>query len=285
MRKKRGSMAVGQSAAGRVFVVTGAGRGIGRQVVEELLARGALIAAVDRDGAGLAQLTEAAGERRLSTHELDVADASAVAALPDAVLAAHGRVDGLFNIAGIAQNFETAAGIAPDRMRTVIDVNLYGTVALTRAFLPLLEQRPDGAVVMITSSLAAMVPVPGAALYGASKAAVAQFGFGLAQDLRNARSKVTVTTVLPGTIWTDLVRQSALTLGTPEAVAKAFAMPAAKAARRMVEATLRGRRRVVVGKDARVYDVLGRLSPALAERVSYLQVANFVYRDRSAGDS
>lgn len=266
---------------GRVFAVTGAGNGIGYRVARELLERGARVAAADLDEAGLAALAqEAAADDRLTLHPLNVADADAVALLPGQVLAAHGQVDGLFNIAGIAQNFETAGGIEQGRLRQIVDVNFYGTIDLTRAFLPVLQQRPDGAVVMVTASLAAMVPVPGAAIYGASKAAVAQFGYGLAQDLRNARSKVTVTTALPGTIWTDLVRASAVTLGTPEAVAKAFAMPADKAAHRMIEATLRGRRRVVIGKDAHVYDFLGRLSPALAERVSYLQVANFVYRDR-----
>lgn len=265
-----------------VFVVTGAANGIGKCVALELLERGGRVAAADLSEAALQKLAdEAQAGERLSTHVLDVADADAVAALPEAVVGAHGHVDGLFNIAGIAQNFETAGGIADARMQQIVDVNFYGTVGLTRAFLPLLEARPAGGVVMITSSLAAMVPVPGAALYGASKAAVAQFGYGLAQDLRNAKSKVTATTVLPGTIWTDLVRESAVTLGTPEAVAKAFAMPAPKAAHKMIDATLKGRGRVVIGKDARVYDLLRRVSTNLAERVSYLQVANFVYRERA----
>ncbi|MFZ2509669.1 MAG: SDR family NAD(P)-dependent oxidoreductase [Gordonia sp. (in: high G+C Gram-positive bacteria)] len=266
---------------GKVFVVTGAGNGIGRRVALELLRRGGRVAAADLDQTGLADMAQEAGAGdRLTLHLLNVADTEAVALLPGQVLAAHGHVDGLFNIAGIAQNFEPAGGIERARLRQIVDINFYGTVDLTRAFLPLLQERPAGGVVMLTASLAAMVPVPGAAIYGASKAAVAQFGYGLAQDLRNAKSKVTVTTVLPGTIWTDLVRASAVTLGTPEAVAKAFAMPADKAAHRMIEATLRGRRRAVIGKDAHVYDFLGRISPALAERVSYLQVASFVYRER-----
>lgn len=267
--------------AGKVFAVTGASSGIGRCVALELLDRGARVAAADRNAEGLAELTaEAAAGERLSTHPLDVTDVDAIRHFPSAVVGRHGQVDGLFNLAGIAQNFETAGGIESARMRQIVDVNFYGTVDLTRAFLPLLEERPDGGVVMITSSLAALVPVPGAAVYGASKAAVAQFGYGLAQDLRNSKSNVTATTVVPGTIWTDLVRASAVTLGTPEAVAKAFAMPAPKAARKMIDATLKGRTRVVVGKDAHVYDALGRVSTRLAERVSYLQVASFVYRDR-----
>ncbi len=266
---------------GSVFVVTGAGNGIGRCVALELLARGGRVAAADLDETALARLArEAAAGERLSTHRLNVADGEEVAALPATVLERHRQVDGVFNIAGIAQDFERAGEIDEARMRRIIEVNFYGTTAVTRAFLPLLEQRGGGGVVMITASLAAMVPVPGAALYGASKAAVAQFGYGLAQDLRNAKSKVTVTTVLPGTIWTDLVRGSSQTLGMPEAVAKAFAMPAPKAAHLMIEATLRGRTRAVIGKDAHFFDAVGRVSTRLAERLSYLQVARFVYRAR-----
>ncbi|MFM9378874.1 SDR family NAD(P)-dependent oxidoreductase [Gordonia sp. VNK21] len=267
--------------AGKVFVVTGAANGIGEQVVRELLARQARVAAVDLDEAALQRLSESAAVGgRLSTHRLDVTDAGAVAALPAAVIAAHGQVDGLFNIAGIAQDFETAAGIDEARMRTVMEVNFFGTVAMVRSFLPELERRPGGAVVMNTASLAAMVPVPGAAIYGASKAAVAQFGYGLRQDLRHAGSAVSVTTAVPGTVWTELVRASANTLGTPEVVARTFAMPAGRAARRMIETTLRGRTRVVIGKDAHFYDGLGRLSKRAAERISYLQVARFVYRSQ-----
>ncbi|GED97765.1 SDR family NAD(P)-dependent oxidoreductase [Gordonia crocea] len=263
-----------------VFVVTGGGNGIGKAVVLALLQRGATVAAADLDEVALARLAADAGAgERLSIHRLDVADADAVNRLPAAVVERHGQVDGLFNIAGIAQHFEKAAGIAEDRMKQILDVNFYGTVAMTRAFLPLLEQR-DAGVVVITSSLAAMVPVPGAALYGASKAAVAQFGYGLAQDLRNAKSRVTVTTVSPGTVWTDLVRQSSQTLGAPEALARAFAMPAEKAADKIVDAALGGRMSVVIGKDAKFYAAVGRVSTRLAERLSYLQVARMVYRER-----
>lgn len=268
---------------GNVFAVTGAGSGIGRCVALELLTRGGSVAAADLNADGLATLVAGAGAGdRLSTHVLNVADEDACAAFPAAVVRSHGQVDGLFCIAGIAQNLETTDSIPDARLHQILDVNFYGTVSLIRAFRPALEDRRNGGVIMITSSLAAIVPVPGAATYGASKAAVAQFGYGLTQDLRNANSKVTATTVLPGTIWTELVRESAKTLGTPEAVAKAVAMPASKAAHLMIDATLKGRGRVVIGKDAHLYDFLRRFSTTLAERVSYLQVAKFVYRDRAA---
>lgn len=268
---------------GNVFVVTGAGNGIGRRVALQLLARGGIVVAADRSIDGLAETARLAqglttASAALSTHVLDVSDHDAVSAFPDTVITEHGRVDGLFNIAGIPQEFETVGGVEDARIETLMQVNFYGTVWLTRAFLPYLEQRPKGGVIMNTSSLSALVPVPGAAVYGASKAAVALFTYGLSQDLRGARSRVTATTVIPGTIWTDLVRDSAKTLGTPEWVAKGFAMDADRAARQMIEATLRGRQRVIVGRDAHVFSAARRVSSRVAERMSYMQVGTFVYR-------
>lgn len=271
---------------GNVFVVTGAGNGIGRQVAIELVARGGIVVGADLNEAGLDETARQVSDRgRFAAHRLDVSDRAAVAGFPDVVLDRHGRVDGLFNVAGIPQEFETVEEVTDERIETLMEVNFYGTVRMTRAFLPHLQDRPHGGVVLLTSSLSALVPVPGAAIYGATKAAVALFGYGLAQDLRGTSSSVTATTVIPGTIWTDLVRASARKLGTPEALARGFAMDAGKAAHRIIEATLAGRTRVVIGRDAHVYSGLRRVGSALAERVSYHQVGHFVYRGagRSGG--
>lgn len=262
--------------AGAVFVVTGAGSGIGRHVALELMARGATVAGADVNPAGLADTAVLADADRFSTHLLDISDKDAVDRFPAAVLAQHGRIDGLFNIAGIPQHFESVPDITDEQIDRLMTVNFWGTVWMTRAFLPILRERPDGAVVMNTSSLSAMVPFPGAAIYGASKAAVALFGYGLARDLRP--SKVTVTTAIPGTVWTELVRSSASALGTSEALARRFAMKPDRAARQLVKATLRGRMRVVVGKDAHLFRVVRRVSFRAAELLSYLQVGRFVYR-------
>lgn len=269
------------SPADKVFVVTGGGNGIGRQVTLELVAQGATVAAVDVNAVGLQETARIAGER-VSTHVLDISDAAAVAAFPQQVIDEHGAVDGLFNIAGIAQPVETTLDVTPERIDRLMTVNFRGTVAMTQAFVPHLVTRPEGGRIMLTSSLSGIVPVPGAAMYGASKAAVAYFGFGLAQDLRRLAPSVTATTVIPGTIWTDIVRGSAESMGIPIAVAKAFAMSPQKAARKMIRVTMRGRASSVVGKDAHVYRALGRISAPLADRVSYLQVGNFAYRDRPA---
>jgi NAD(P)-dependent dehydrogenase (short-subunit alcohol dehydrogenase family) len=265
--------------AGAVFVVTGAGSGIGRQVARELVARGATVAAADVNVDGLAETQSLATDpSRITIHQLDISDKDAVERFPSEVLDRHGRVDGLFNIAGVGQSPSAVPDIADAAMERLVQINFWGTAWMTRAFLPALSERPDGAVVMNTSSLSALVPFPGAAIYGASKAAVALFGYGLARDLRASGSKVTVTTALPGTIWTELVRSSAVELGTSEALARRFAMSPERAARKLVNATLRGRMRVIVGKDAHLFSLARRISFALAERLSYLQVGWAVYR-------
>lgn len=264
--------------AGRVFVVTGAASGIGRCVAQELVRRGGYVVGADRNDAGLAETSLLIGDRsRFSTHVLDIGDADAIAVFPDEVIVAHGRVDGLFNIAGIPQPVSTVTEVDADTAEQILRINFFGTLWMCRAFLPRLEERPDGAVIMNTSSLSAIAPFPGAAIYGASKAAVALMSYGLAQDLRG-RSKVTVTAALPGTVWTGLVRDTARSLGTSEALAQRFAMRPERAARRMVDATLKGRQRVVIGADAHLFDAANRLSTHLAERMSYLQVGSFVYR-------
>jgi len=263
--------------AGKVFVVTGAGNGIGRQVALELVEQGATVAAVDINAEGLEQTAAEAGSR-ISTHVLDISDSEAVAAFPQIVIDTHGAVDGLFNIAGIAQSVGTTLDITPEHVDRLMTINFRGTVEMTQAFIPHLSARPDGGRIMLTSSLSAIVPVPGAAVYGASKAAVAYFGYGLSQDLRRLAPSVTATTVTPGTIWTDIVRNTAESMGIPIAVAKGFAMSPRKAAKRMITVTMKGRTSSVIGKDAHVYRALGRISSPLAERVSYLQVGSFAYR-------
>ncbi|MEU4649451.1 SDR family NAD(P)-dependent oxidoreductase [Nocardia fluminea] len=264
-----------------VFVVTGAGNGIGRCVALELIARGAFVVGADRDEQALTATAALVTDReRFTSHPIDICDRAAVAAFPAGVIASHGQIDGLFNIAGIAQELQPVTDLSDARIETLMQVNFFGAVWMSRAFLPHLLQRPRG-VILNTSSLSAIVPVPGSAMYGASKAALALFSYGLAQDLRG-RSNVTVTTVLPGSVWTDLVRKVARQMGAPEKLAKAFSAQPEHVAHRIVDATVKGTGRVVIGKDAHFYDAVRRLSTWLADRLSYLQVGHGVYPKRAA---
>ena len=249
--------------ADRVFVVSGAGSGIGREVVRDLLGRGARVAAVDLNEPGLQQLAgEMRAGDRLSTHALNVTDAAAVALLPDVVVAAHGTVDGLLSIAGIIQLFEPVTALPRDVAERVMNVNFWGTYNLDTAFLPLLVQRPEASLLNV-ASMGALAPVPGQGVYGASKAAVKLLTECLYAELRD--SHVAVTLVIPGGVGTNITANSGVEAPKLAAGGKAPKVTAADdAARQIVEAVEKGSFRVLIGSDARMLDRLARVSPVRA---------------------
>ncbi|MFX0539979.1 SDR family NAD(P)-dependent oxidoreductase [Ornithinimicrobium sp. Y1847] len=253
--------------SGKVFVVTGAGNGIGREVTLALLERGARVAAVDLRAESLEQTAALAraGER-LTLHTVDITDREGVEALPEAVLTAHGVVDGLLNVAGIIQEFVPFLELSYEGMAKVLDVNLWGTLHTCKAFLPHLLARPEASLVNV-SSMGGFAPVPGQTIYGASKAAVKLFTEGLYAELRE--TPVEVTIVFPGAIGTDITTNSGVQVpgggSREEAEAGHQTLPAPDAARIIVErAVEQGRYRVTVGRDATMLDRISRLAPQRA---------------------
>lgn len=250
-----------------VFVVTGGGNGIGREVVLALLARGGRVAAVDLSREGLdatVGLATTASPDRLSTHVIDLTDRADVETLPDAVREAHGRVDGLVNVAGIIQPFVKFADLGYPQMEKVLAVNLWGVIHTCKAFVPHLVQRREACIVNV-SSMGALAPVPGQTMYGASKAAVKLFTEGLYAELRT--TTVAVTVVFPGAVSTGIAQNSGVSVpGMDEAPADLAKnlTSAPEAARQIVEGIEKGSYRVVIGRDARGLDRLSRLSPQRA---------------------
>lgn len=254
---------------GKVVVVTGAGSGLGREVTLELLRRGARVAAVDLRADGLAETQRAAQAQgltgagpRLSTHPLDITDRAAVEALPDAVIAAHGCVDAVVNNAGIMQPFRTVEDLDYPTIERVIDVNLMGTLHMVKAFLPHLKGRPQGHICNV-SSLGSFLPVPGQAVYGASKAAVKLLSEALYAELLDTH--VGVSVVLPGGMATNISANSGVTMPTaPAASSKVPITPAPEAARILVEGIERDRLHVLIGSQTRMMDAVMRVSPKRA---------------------
>src|SRR5699024_3953720 len=246
--------------ADRVFVVTGGGNGIGREVVLRLLRVGARVAALDVSEAGLAASARlAAAGDRLITHAVDLADRGAVEALAEEVRATHGQVDGLLNVAGIIQPFIPLADLSYEQLEKVMDVNFWGVVHTVKTFLPLLRERPEAALVNV-SSMSALAPVPGQSGYGASKAAVTLLTQALQAELQ--KTAVTVTTVFPGAIGTEITKNSGVDMGRDrDDSAAAQTTPADEAGRQIVEAVEKGATRVRIGKDAKLLDRLSRLIP------------------------
>jgi len=250
-----------------VFVVTGGGNGMGREVVLDLLKRGARVAAVDLNEQGLAETATLAGAAadRLTVHGLNVTDRADVLALPDTVLAAHGRVDGLLNVAGIIQPFVTIQDLGFDVMERVMNVNFWGVVNMTKAFLPLLLARPAAAILNV-SSMGGFLPVPGQAVYGASKAAVKLFTEALYAELRG--TSVAVTVVFPGGVATNITQNSGVDTSKMAAAMEGKKAPkttsVAEAGREIIDALEKGTYRLRIGGDARLMDRLSRLAPRRA---------------------
>ncbi len=246
----------------KVMVVTGGGNGIGRELVLLLLKKGAKVAALDISEKSLQETAALAGPLapNLSRHVVNIVDRAAVEALPDAVIAAHGAVDGLINCAGIIQRFVRFNELTYADIERVIDVNLYGTINTTKAFLPHLLKRPEAHIANV-SSMGGFLPVPGQTLYGASKAAVKLFTEGLNSEL--VGTPVHVTIIFPGAIKTNIAGNSGLTSLKMDADKHGnFKMTLPDvAAQVIVDAVENNRQRVMVGSDAKLMDFLSRLMP------------------------
>lgn len=248
--------------SGRVFVVTGAGSGIGRATALQLLGRGARIAAVDLHAQALDDLARLArAGNRLSLHPLNIADRGAVESLPDAVIAAHGEVDGLLSIAGIIQPFDPVMELPLETAERVMAVNFWGTYYLDMAFLPHLVKRPEACLVNV-SSMGALVPVPGQGVYGASKAAVLLLTECLYAELRE--SCVAVTVVIPGAVGTNITENSGVEAPVMADGQGAKVTSADDAATQIIDAIRDGTFRVLIGGDARMLDRMARLMPVRA---------------------
>lgn len=261
---------------GKVWVVTGAGSGMGRELALELLRRGARVAAVDLSPGGLEDLatTAAAGER-LSTHVLNITDRDAVAALPAEVVAAHGAVDGVVNNAGIIQPFVPVAELDDAAIERVLDVNLMGTLHMVRAFLPHLLERPEAHLANV-SSMGGFFPFPGQTVYGASKAAVKLLTEGLYAELLDTR--VAVSAIFPGAVRTAITENSGVAQpgGGAAAAEDTGGMPmtsAEKAAQIMIAGLEKDKLHIYVGPDARLMNIAIRVAPRPAIRFVQRQMS------------
>jgi NAD(P)-dependent dehydrogenase (short-subunit alcohol dehydrogenase family) len=255
---------------GKVWVVTGAGSGMGRELVVQLVRRGARVAAVDLHAAALAETAALAGTgAQVSTHVLDITDRAGVDALPAAVVEAHGTVDGLLNNAGIIQPFVGVADLDDAAIARVMDVNFSGTLQMVRAFLPLLLRRPEAHIANV-SSMGGFFPFPGQTIYGASKAAVKLLSEGLYAELLDTPVRVSV--IMPGAIDTSITANSGVE--EPDVEEGSARMTSAdKAASIMIAGIEKDRLHIYVGPDAKAMSLAIKIAPRPAIRFVQRQMA------------
>ena len=251
---------------GKVAVITGAGSGIGRALALDLAARGAVLALSDKDEVGLLETAErctARHAREVHAEKLDVSDRAAIADYASSVAGDLGRVNVVFNNAGIALHgdFEETPY---DEFERVMDVNFWGVVNGTKEFLPHLIASGDGHLVNI-SSLFGLMGMPGQTAYNASKFGVRGFTEALRTEMLIAKHPVQVSCVHPGGIKTAIARNARTTAShDQQTVAQFFdrklaKTTAEKAAGIIVDGVLKNKPRIVVGADAKFLDGYVRL--------------------------
>jgi len=261
----------------RVAVITGAGSGIGRALALQLATAGCEVALSDINQKGLEKTAEQVKKLGITPHIqlLDVGDRAAIHAYADTVFAHYGRINLVFNNAGVALG-ATVEDMKYEDLDWLMAINFGGVVAGTKAFLPYLQQADEGHIVNI-SSLFGLVSMPTQSAYNAAKFAVRGFTESLRQELELSNSNVSCTCVHPGGIKTNIARNarmndiSAITGSTPEkAIAdfeRLFRTTAEQAATTILNGVKRNKRRVLIGNDAKAIDLMQRLLPTFYQRV------------------
>ena len=266
-----------KSFDGRVAAVTGAASGIGRALAVELASRGAHLAISDVDADGLADTAARCEGRgvKVTSAQVDVADRDRVHAWADEVVADHGKANLIINNAGVALG-ATVDGMTYEDLDWLMDINFWGVVHGTKAFLPHLKATGEGHVVNL-SSVFGLMSIPSQGAYNAAKFGVRGFTDALRMELDIARCGVSATTVHPGGIKTNIARsarihESALELSgqasaAPEEFDKIAKTSPEGAAHQILTAVERNRRRCLVGPDAKAIDLLSRLPAGVYQRV------------------
>ncbi|TDC64631.1 SDR family oxidoreductase [Micromonospora sp. KC207] len=185
---------------GRVTVVTGATRGIGRATAEALVTAGASVIVTGRDGDQAQQVAKEIGA--VAGHGLDVTDPEAVGAVFKAIASGHGRIDALVANAGVLEN-ALIGMIKPDLVARMLDTNVAGTISSVQAAARVMMRKKSGSIVLLASILGERGSA-GQTAYAASKAAVAAVAKSAAKEL--GPRGIRVNAVAPGIIETDLIR-------------------------------------------------------------------------------
>src|SRR3954469_14737083 len=283
--RQRGRGATMTAITTATVAVTGSASGIGRALALELAARGCDLALADRDEAGLqsvaAEIAKTAGAktatakteitktRKVSTHRVDVGEPGQIAEFAEAASAAHPKLNIVINNAGVAL-LGSFSEIEQAQMDWLFNINFWGTVHGTRAFLPILSKQREAHIVNLSSIFGIIAP-PGQTAYSAAKFAVRGFSESLRHELAMAASPVRLSVVHPGGVATNIVRNSRTGTGMTDNARRAQSIErfdaVAKttpkgAALRIIGGIEKNQPRILIGNDARFMDLLQRFRPA-----------------------
>lgn len=259
---------------GAAAAVTGAASGIGRALAIELAARGCDLALADRDEAGLQAVAAEIGKagattRKVTIHRVDVSEPSQIADFAQAAVAAHPGLNIVVNNAGVAL-MGTFDEIDQAQMDWLMNINFWGVVHATRAFLPHLSRQREAHIVNLSSVFGIVAP-PGQTAYAAAKFAVRGFSESLRHELQVAESPIKLSVVHPGGVATNIARNSRSGSGVTDNARRTEAIERfdavarttpATAAQRIIAGIEKNEPRILIGGDARLLDLVQRLRPA-----------------------
>ncbi|MBP5073150.1 SDR family NAD(P)-dependent oxidoreductase [Pseudomonas chlororaphis] len=264
-----------KSFTDKVAAITGAGSGIGRALALALAKRGCHLALSDVNAQGLERTRQALEfiGVRVTTSVVDVANREQMHAWANRVAEEHGKVNLIFNNAGVA-HAGTVEGSSYEEYVWITDINWWGVVYGTKAFLPHLKSSGDGHIVNV-SSIFGLFAQPGMSAYNASKFAVRGFTESLRQELDLDNCGVSASCVHPGGIKTAIAEHARMNQSMASITGQAaddarnrfndklLRTTAQKAAEVILRGVQRNHRRILIGSDARGIDLMLRLLPVL----------------------
>lgn len=251
--------------AGSTTVITGAASGMGADIARLLAASGTHLALIDHNAEALDAVAAELAGTTVTTHVVDLRDDDAVLAASADIVATHPRINALITCAGSSM-LGSLEQLTMEEMRWLVDVNLWGTVSITKALLPALRSAPAAHITHLASVYALAAPA-GRIPYSLSKFAVRGFSEALRHELEG--TSVTVGAVYPAGVRTGIILHGRYAAAIDPAVAARAASAQAAmyhtepadAAAQIVRATERRRARTMVGREAGLIDVLVRLAP------------------------
>jgi short-subunit dehydrogenase len=257
---------------GAAAAITGAASGIGRALALELAGRGCDLALADRDDTGLASLAAEINrirQQKVTVHRVDVGEPKQIEAFAQAAIAGHPGLNIVVNNAGVALMGQFDE-IDQAEMDWLMNINFWGVVHGTRAFLPHLTTQREAHIVNLSSIFGIIAP-PGQTAYAAAKFAVRGFSEALRHELALAASPVRLSVVHPGGVATNIARNSRPGIRMTDNARRAQAIERfdavarttpKDAALRIIKGIENNQPRILIGGDARMMDLVQRFRPA-----------------------
>ena len=261
----------------KVAAITGTGSGIGEALAISLAQQGCAVAIADIDADKLKHTASQIRGAAVSSHLVDVADRAQMEQFAKNVVAHHGRVNMVFNNAGVSLT-DTVSHMSYENFEWLMDINFWGVVYGSKAFLPYLEQVSEAQIINV-SSIFGVIALPTQAAYNASKFAVRGFTYAMREELID--TNIGVSCVQPGGVKTNIAEAaryfpSENTSASKEEFTAKFEAIAkltpVQAAEQILRGVLQNKTQILVGRDAKVIATIERLLP-----VSYLKVLRAIW--------